>query len=337
MKTLNWFVMIAMLVLLVAMVPKMSQAASFDEAMTAVSASLPLGADVAAMGNIGTLEDFSSNNPAVSSIVSEGNVSGTINYGNFQFEKTRLETISGSLTGKISKVVLQVGFGHGETPLRNLNEFESFQISKNDTVSVQIGGKIVRGMLLEGDELYLGAGYAFTQGVQEGFFITPTPATVLRNEVSLKSDSHTATLGLAYKPIKKITLGAYGSRTWSETQTTLNGWQDPEVSKAFYDVGHIGFSAKVLEGTTVAADYQHISFSDSDTKFDQYFVGIEQYLIKDALALYGGVANGGLTAGLGVYFKHGGVNVSYGHNMLKEANEFLGKSDSYMTSAYFNF
>jgi hypothetical protein len=267
----------------------------------------------------------------------EGKVSGTVNYGYFQFEKTQLSTISGSLTGKVGNAVLQIGFGHAESPMRPLDELESFQIKKNDTIDFQIGGKVASGIFLSDDELYVGAGYAFTQSSQAGVFITPTPATTFIDEVEMNSDSHSATLGLAYKPIKPITLGAFGSRTWNSSQFTYNGWQDPEKSNSFYDVAHLGFSAKLLEGTTLAADYQRISFSDSGTVFNQYYVGVEQYLIKDTLALYAGVANGGPTAGLGVYFKNGGLNLSYGHDVLKETKQYLGVCDAYMASAYFNF
>lgn len=311
-------------------------AASSEESFTAISVSLPMGADVAGMGNIGTLEGFSSSNPAVTSIMKEGKMSGTVNYGNFQFEKTRLETISGSVTGKVGDAILQVAFGHGESPSRWISDSQKYKI-KNNTIDLQAGGNVARGMLFADDELYVGIGYAFTESVQSSTLIIPTPSETFIDDVVMDSQSHGATLGFAYKPIKEITIGAFGSRIWNSSRMTVNGWSNEEVFKSFNDVAHAGASAKVFELTTVAADYKRLSFSDSSTTFDQFYVGIEQYLIKDVLALYVGDANGGLTAGLGIYFKNGGLNLSYGHDMLKETKEYLGKADAYMASAYFNF
>ncbi len=314
-----------------------SQAAYFNESLIAASLSLPMGADVAAMGNIGTLEEFSSANPAVTSIMKDGNASATMNYGYFDFSKTHLQTISTSVTGKIEKVVMQVGIGHAQSPMREVDEFSSFRIKRNDVIDFQIGGNVANSMFLDGDELYLGAGYAFTKGVQDGIFFTPTPATTFVNVMTMDSTSHGATLGFAYKPIKEITLGGFGSRTWSETQATYDGWQDSENAKSFYDVGHLGFSAKLFENTTLAADYQHVSFSNSSTKFDQYYVGVEQYLIPETLAIYLGDANGGITTGIGLYFKNGGVNLSYGKGLSRETKDTLGKADAFMVSGYFSF
>ena len=330
------FMFVIALIFGLVFMPRNGYGASFDEASVAASASLPIGADTGAMGGIGTLEEFSSANPAISAIMSEGSMSGTINYGYFQFEKIKLETVSGSVAGKIGSAVLQVGFAHGETPLRFLNPQESFRIKKSDTIDFQFGGKVSNGIFIAGDELYFGVGYAFTEGVQGGVFLVQTSKGIIANEGEIESYSHSGTIGFAYKPIKNVTLGGFGSRIWTTSQLKVNGWKDSET-KSFHDVGHLGFSVKAFEGTTLAGDYQHLSFSDSETKIDQYFLGVEQYLIKDTLAVYGGWANGGLTTGIGVYFKNGGLNLSYGHNIAKETKEFFGSCEALMASGYFNF
>ncbi len=329
-------VIVTLMLVLFLMITK-GHAASFNESLTAVSLSLPMGADVGAMGNIGTLEEFSSANPAITSIMKNGNASTAVNYGYFDFSKTHLQTISASVTGRVGKVVMQVGAGHAESPMREVDEFSSFRIKRNDVIDFQIGGNVSSGILFDDDELYVGVGYAFTKGVQDGIFFTPTPATTLVSVATMDSTSHAATLGFAYKPIKQITLGGYGSRTWSETQATYNGWQDSEVAKSFCDVGHLGFSAKLGKNTTLAGDYQHISFSDSSTKFDQHYVGVEQYLIPETLAIYFGDANGGFTTGAGLYFKAGGLNLSYGNSLSRETKNTLGKADAFMVSGYFSF
>lgn len=314
------------------------RAASFDEAMTAVSASLPQGADVASMGNIGTLEDFTSSNPAVTAIVGEGNFSSTVNYGYFSFEKTRLQTVSASLGSKLSKnAFLQVGVGHAESPMKFIDEANAFRIKKNDGLSLQLGAKVASNIATNGDELYLGVGYGYAQSEQEGIALIPFELGIWNASLSSETKTQTATLGVAYKPIKKVTVGAFGSRSWNRSHYSADGERDPATYRDFSDVLHVGFSAKVLEGTTVAADYQHVSFSDSDTQFDQYFAGIEQYIVKDTLALYGGYANGAPTAGLGVYLKNGGLNLSYSHDLLKETKQYLGSCDAYMASVYVNF
>ncbi|MEI7890851.1 MAG: hypothetical protein WCI36_02685 [bacterium] len=306
--------------------------ASFDESLTAVSSGLPMGADVAAMGGICTLEDFSSANPAVTSISSGATRSGTINYGNFQFKKNMLEVVSGSVASSVGDVVLQLSFAHGETPLRFLSSEELFRIKRSDTLDFQFGGNVFHGLLLDGDEVYLGMGYSFNKSVQDGI----TFAATSRNEFVVDSSSHGVTIGFAYKPIKQVTIGGFGSRIWTNSTSIDDGWQNSEIS-SFHSIGHLGISAKIIEGTTLAFDYQSLSFSDSDTKFDQYFLGIEQYLIRDHVAVYGGLANGGLTTGIGLYFKNGGLNLSYGNNIAKETKEFFGSCDAYMASVYLNF
>lgn len=330
-------IIVTVILLVVLLNPAKGHAASFDEALSAASANLPLGADVMGMGNIGTLEEFSSNNPAITSIMKEGRISGTGNYGYFGFGKTHLTTLSASLTGKVGDVVLQLGFGHAATPMKQISGDESFRLIQN-SVNLQVGGKVVRGFLTEEDELYVGGGYTYSQGVQDGNLLTLDAGGTITDTFSIDTKSHTVALGIAYKPIKRFTLGAYGSRTWTSSEATFNDVKDPNESKSFYDVAHLGFSAKVIDGwTTLAGDVERVSFSDSGTVFNRYYVGVEQYLLKDFLALYAGVANNAPTAGVATYFKHGGLNFAYGHDMLRELKNFLGAGDSFMFSAYFNF
>ena len=311
------------------------QAATFDEQFTAASSSMPLGADVAGMGGIGTLEEFSSNNPAITSITKEGNVSSTVNYGIFNFERMRLETVSASVTGKVGNVVLQIGAGRGESKNGWIDESNSFRIKENNSVNFQLGGKISNSLFIEGDETYLGVGYAFAQSIQDGSSIISQSTPIVN--FSTDSKSHGATLGVAYKLNKQITLGGFESRTWTKSTTSFDGVLDAYDSNSFYDVGRVGFAAKLRKGTILAADYQHVSFSGSNTKFDQFYVGVEQYLLEDFLAVYMGNTNGGMTAGLGMYFKNGGINVSFGKNTLREVNDSFGSCESYMFSGYLNF
>lgn len=313
-----------------------AQAASFDESMTAVSASLPLGADVGAMGNVGTLEEFSSNNPAISSIMGEGNVSGTANYGYFKFAKSNLQTVSASITKKIGPAALQVAVGHGETPTSNIGEFETFRIKESNTLNLQLGGEVASGMI-GNDVLYAGLGYTYGQSTQKGSFPVLVEEEFFISKYSSETKSHGATVGAAYKPIKEVTIGAFATRTWNRSEFTMDGVEGSEVSKSFSDIHHLGFAYKIFEGTTLAGDYQQVRFSNSSTKFNQYFVGVEQYVVKDIVALYAGIANEAPTAGIGVYFTNGGLNLSYGHNMLRETKAYLGSCDAYMASTYFNF
>jgi len=335
---LGWIIFVFILALIFGslMLPVKSHAASFDEALIATSASLPIGADVAAMGGIGTLEDFSSANPAVTGIVSDGNMSGAINYGYFQFEKTRLETVLGSIAKRIGNAVLQVSFAHGETPLKFFSDEEAFRIKKSDTIDFQLGGKVAHRIFLSDDELYLGVGLAINRSEQESIMHVSSVTTTLRHDIMIDSNSNGATIGFAYKPIKKITMGGFGSRTWTKSTTAYN-FSSKDESKTSYDIAHLGAAVKIFEGMTIAGDYQHLSFSDSATKIDQYFLGIEQYLIKEKLAVYGGLSNGGLTTGIGIYFKNGGLNLSYGQNIANESRKYFGSCQSFMTSVYFNF
>ena len=317
------------------MFDRVSFGATFEEALNALSASLPSGADIASMGGVQTMEGFTSSNPAVTSIMKEGKFSSTLNYGDFVFEKTNLQMYSASFGAKTGELVVQLGAGYAKTPLRSVTPLQSLKI-ENTALEVQIGGRVAKKVFFKEDEFYLGAGYGFSQNKISGLSIVPTPATTFVTELETNADCHSAKIGLAYKPFPNLLLGASGSRAWSFSQTAYNGFKDEAVGM-HTDTSRVGFSLKVTDLTMLAADYQHLDFSNSDTKFDQLFAGIEQYVIKDALALYAGYANGGVTGGAGIYFKQGGINLSYGHNLFRETKEFLGNADAYMVSVYLNF
>jgi len=64
---------------------------------------------------------------------------------------------------------------------------------------------------------------------------------------------------------------------------------------------------------------------------------VEQQIIKDRLYAYAGWADKGPTAGLGLYFKNGGVNVAYMRNSYSDLRPHLGQDQTVMTTAFFRW
>jgi hypothetical protein len=85
----------------------------------------------------------------------------------------------------------------------------------------------------------------------------------------------------------------------------------------------------------LAADYQYLNCGH--LKRDQLFAGAELMLVKDRLYAYGGWASSGPTAGIGVYFKNGGLNVAYQNNTLNDLTPHLGRSQTVMATVYLTF
>lgn len=336
-----------------------ANAAEFGEALGVAVTNVPPGADVAGMGNawVATPE-FSSNNPAVMTTGKDfhGGVQGT--YGRINFQNgPSINLYSGTVSGKLPIGVLQLSYSkansgkHTESASSADGEFgqfvsffeDSLQFNRLEGFNVQYGLKLKKNLLLEGDELYAGIGYEHSKSRLTMESIVGTPATTFHTVLLSKSRGDSYEAGWLYRPTKKVSLGMYYSYTREKmTEAIADSMagillDGSGISKSISNTHQyrLGAGYQILPLTFLTADYQHLDIDGF--KKDQVFAGIEQGIIKDFLYLYGGWADSGPTAGLGVYFTHGGLNLAYMHKAFSDLEPFLGKADVYMASAFVNF
>ena len=150
-----------------------------------------------------------------------------------------------------------------------------------------------------------------------------------------KSKSYGFGAGLLYQPIKGVNIGAYYNygKSDNEEEDYAEGTVVSSVSTS--QLLRIGASWQIFSMTLLSADWQHVNL-DGYRK-NQLFVGIEEGIIKDFLYVYAGWAANGPTAGVGMYFKNGGMNISYMSNPFSEADDYLGKSRVMSAAIYWNF
>lgn len=306
-------------------------AEEFSTAFTKTVSEIPDGADVAAMGGATTaIPDFSSKNPAIIAVETSEELSKVSIYANYGYIKFKngpdvnLGFISGTV--RLPVGVLQISGSNGISNTGEMNEFDSIQINSSPDIGLQYG-------LLIAKNLYTGISYNYSQS---RITMRTTIVNPLDMELTSKSKGHEIGTGVLYRLFdKKVNAGLFYAHSWDREETFIDGLSD-SVENSQTDQVRFGLSANVTSMTMISAEIRHYWFPDGVTD-TQFFAGIEQYIIKDFLAVYGGYANGGLTAGAGAYFKHGGLNLAYMYRPFRETEEFLGKAEAFMLSAYVTF
>lgn len=326
-----------------------SQGADFPDALAIAVANLPPDASNAGMGNCwAATPNFGSNSPAVTAMYPEdvkASVSGLYAIVNFK-NGPNLNAYQGSVLARLPIGVAQVSYSNGAS-----NTFHevgdgyenSLKFNSLPSVDVQYGFKAAQDLFDVGDALYLGVGYLYSGGKISSRTVLASPATSWGNDLVSESTSHGVSGAATYQLMKKATLGVFYRHTWDKTEdnaTILDGsFSENAVSRAESNQFRIGVSAQVTDLTLLALDFQHVNFYDDtrNASFDQWFAGIEQGIIKDVLYAYGGWAADGPTAGLGLYFPKGGINVAYMSKPFRDLEPFLGKAQMVMLSGYLNF
>lgn len=312
-------------------------AQSFSEAMAKSVSQISEGADVAGMGGANTAltSDYTIRNPGaadVSDAQSRSRVGILATYENVNFKKgpdINLYIVSAAFRFPVG--TLQISYSDGSSNVANLDEFNTLKFDKFTSIDAQYGLKLGEDLLCRNDELYAGVGYAYSESKVSGQFILPVPGTTLVFNSVSESVGNTLESGILYRIAKKVNLGVMYLHSWDSSDDSLDGFTQTTNSQT--DQLRLGVSAKITPLTLVAFDYRHIYLPNGEDD-DQYFAGIEQYLIKDRLALYGGWANGGVTTGVGIYTPYGGINVGYMHRTLRATEEFLGKADVLAVSIF---
>lgn len=308
------------------------RAADFETALDIAIKNMPAGADIAAMGNTDAASlDFSSNNPAVIGYAdeknpSQGGLSGT--FGMIDFSRgpaALLYMANGQINSGYGNFQLSYSFlnsGSDKTLMGMKAQFDA-----SHSIGLLWGKKVSSEIFSDQDELYFGLGGGYSK----------SQMTFGRKKDLLRSEAEGASLtaGFLYRPFEGLNLGGYYVHdfSWSQEKDLVANEKNQYFSGI--DQVKVGASYQLFEMTTLAVNYQFLNL-DGQTKH-QVFAGVEQGIIKDILYLYGGWAGSGPTAGIGLYFKNGGVNFAYMHDPFNDLNGHLGKADVYMVSVYWNF
>jgi hypothetical protein len=337
---LQFLTLVAIIATLVLIVVPFSRAADFSTDLSRTISKIPFGADVAAMGNT-TAPDFSSSNPAITGMGRDYIGGVTATFGLLTFRNgpaVQIYSVSGN--AKLPVGALQVTYSRASSGKSAMSETDDIQINMLSSWDFQYGLPVGKGLLLSGDELFAGVSYTHTNGtiMFRSVMADYDPAWI----ASLRSASTSNSLGfgLAYKPTKKLTLTSLYCKSWDRGDELLfddlGNVLDKSGSKGQSDTVRFSASYQLFPLTLIAADYQHLFSTGINT--DQYYFGIEQYIIAELLAVYGGWADGGWTTGLGIYFKHGGINAAVMFNPAREMdNHFGGESRLIMFSSYLTF
>lgn len=317
-------------------------AKDFGSAFSAAVSNIPQGADVGGMGNawVATPE-FSSLNPAIIAILpkpEEFHATLMPTYGIIGFSKgPDIQLYSVSVTGKLPVGCLQISFSDGWSNMaQTADPATSLKINSSPTIDVQYGFKVGKNLIFKGDELYAGLGYAHGESkisMRSEFFDPEVEETFTVNAAE-KGYSDSVSVGMVYRPTKNINIGAFYSHSWDKSDSFVEG-EFVESFRGNTNQLRLGAGVQVTELTFLALDYQHLSIDG--VRFDQWFAGVEQGIIKDFLYFYGGWAADGPTCGIGMYFKHGGINFSYAASQYRDLKPYLGRSEIFMLSAYLTF
>lgn len=303
----------------------------FGTAMEIATVNVPPGADVAGMGNVWTATpNFSSNNPAVLPTCGDYKIGGSATYGRINFKNgPDVNLYSGSIAAKLPAGFLQVTYSDARSNTEATKMDVDAKFNASPVINLQYGLSAAKNFLREGDELYLGISYSPYErskltfsNAGEDLFIS-------------ESKGYSIGGGFLYKPEKNWNIGGYYSYSRSKGEDTDLVFSETSYSVSKAEQMRLGLGYQLFPATFLAADYQHLNL-DGEKK-DQYFAGIEQGIIKDILYLYGGWADSGPTAGLGIYFKNGGINLAYMHNPFNELKPYLGRAEVFMATAYINF
>jgi hypothetical protein len=306
-----------------------------------VSTNIPPGADAAGMGNVWVATpEFSTNNPAAMAAASEFKVNFSGTYARINFDKgPGINLYSGSVTGKLPVGTLQVSYSDANFGRSNTLNGSDLELKESPSFNIQYGLRAFGNLLLKDDDFYLGANFSRYNSAY--LFIMREFGRDSGN-VDSKFDGYSLGVGLLYKPHKNFNFGAYYARSWDTENDKADAanfhYQSEYLSNK--DLLRIGASWQVLPMTMIAVDYQYWSYqilNNGGTTNGQFFAGIEQGIIKDLLYIYGGWAGQGPTAGIGLYFKHGGVNFAYMNDPFPEASSTLGRGQVWMATIFFKF
>lgn len=317
---------------------KKCHAADFGTALTSTFAQIPVAADQAAIPTV-ALEDFSSPNPAVIAAGQDYKVGAQATYGFVTFKNgPTLQLEAGSVAAKLPKEfgTLQFTYVHANSRMSPLDPFDSLGFDGIYSFDLQYGKKVGSSLLLSGDELFLGAEFTHTESKLRMASFDPTvPMTATAGS---KTRSNGGTVGFYYKPTAKLRFGGLYAKAWETEEDVLSidgAAVGSDSFKSQTDTLRVGSSFQVFPLTTIAADYQHVYVKGGS--IDQYSIGLEQYIVEKALALYVSTPNGGVSAGVGLYFDKCGINVTYQHKPFQDLEKYLGRSDLFMVSLYGNF
>lgn len=315
------------------LVPNFSHAADFGQALGIMDANKAPDALSASRGNTWAADpEGSSNNPAC---VAAGEpfkkVSGSVNYSATFFGKgPTLHSYDTSVYANVSGGVVEVTLGNSRSASAATRMDGNVQTNHQPYIEVQYGLKVKDSLLRDGDKLYLGVG-AGMDWSKMGF------ASQGQNTFISRSRGMTLKCGALYQLNERWNFGAMyaWSGSWNEDRDLENASSSRSISNTHQM--RVGASWKVLPqfGTTLSADVQYLNLGIVSRV--QPFVGVEQQIVKDKLYVYGGWAASGPTAGVGLYFKNGGVNVAWQNNPYADLNPHLGKANVIMATAFFKW
>ncbi len=328
-----------MVVALVALlVPATSFAADFGTAMSITSANVPPGADVAGMGNCwAALPDFSSNNPAVIAAGEKLRFGTSYTFGLLMFKRGPdiiIHQVSG--TAALPAGILQVTLSNANSGSAGTAMDMDTKFVYSPSVELMYSLKVGENLLRDGDKLYLGVGGTLSTS-RMNFSLAGQNILVSRTR------GFETRIGFLYQLAPGLNFGGMYSysrdrnddRTFHVNEDDGSTFWTGQRSTSDVHQFRLGASWQILPTTLIAIDYQHLNLGH--VKRDQIFAGVEQQIIKDRLYVYGGWANSGPTAGIGVYFKNGGLNVAYMHNPFSLSEEHLGRSQVFMATVFFTF
>ena len=342
-----WWMLAALMALTILpfLVPLKCNAADLPTALAKTISQIPDGGDTASMGNAttGLPSDYSTRNPgAVDALDAEprNKYGVAAMYTNINFKKgpsVNLYTLSGAVRFPIG--TLQVSYADGGSSNGTLDEITTMKFDSFPSVDAQYGLKLGSNLLLPNDELYFGVGYEFSKSKLTTSQVNMTSASPAMFSMLSESTSNTFETGALYRIAKRVNLGVMYLHSWDQAEDPMDG-----TVRSHTDQLRLGASVKLDPlklmsidlSTLVSVDYRHLNLPGGAND-DQYFAGLEQYLIKDTLALYGGYANGGATTGLGIYLPFGGINFAYAYRPYRAIEEFFGKAQQLTVSVYGNW
>ncbi len=324
------FSFLAVMVFMLFGVAGIGQAKDFATALEITLSEIPDGGDIAAMGNPAVRRDFSTKNPAVTgaSIVSK-NVVVCANYGLFAFKNGfDMSLYSVSAMTKLPLGITRLTVTEGNSTTGGIDEIGDIKLNGLTSIELQYG-------LPLSDDLYGGIVYTHNRSklTIDTMFFDETVGVPFDVELASETRSHEIGVGLLYRLGEKVDLGFFYNRASSRSRDYVNDIKEGTARSAT-DQLRAGFSAQLALGTVLAAEYRHFWFEEE--RDAQYFAGIEQYLNK-IVALYCGYANGGATAGLGIYLKNGGLNLAYMHRPFRSTEDFLGEAKVFEALLFWNF
>lgn len=305
----------------------------FGTALGMATMNVPSGADSASMGGATTAApEFSSNNPAIVAAGQEFKIGSSLTYARIGFKSgPDINVYAVNVSGKLPVGVFQISYSDVRSGAETTLMDADAKFNSSPSLSVLYGLKVKKNLLISNDELYLGVSYSPLQKSRLTFSLDG------ENVLQSKSDGYAYGAGALYKPTKALSIGAYYSRSRSneEEYDFMFDEATKEVSES--EQIRLGIGCQVTELTFIAVDYQHLNIDGA--KKDQLFAGIEQGIIKDLLYVYGGFAGSfkSPTAGVGVYFKNGGLNIAYMNNPFDNLKPYLGKAEIVMATGYISF